>query len=153
MIYVLTGAIQTGKTSALIKWCEGRNDVFGIFTPVVNGKRFFMDARTKKQFQMEANDNEKETISIGRFDFSKVSFEKAIKIVRDEMNKKGWLVIDEIGPLELRKEGFHNVIRQVLKSSSSQLLFVVREGLVDKVTELFELEQFDIITKEKLKEL
>jgi len=112
MIYILTGAIQTGKTSALIKWSANRNDVFGILTPVINGKRFFMNARTKKQFQMEANDNEKETISIGQFNFSKVSFEKAIKIARDEINKKGWLVIDEIGPLELRKEGFYNVINR-----------------------------------------
>ncbi len=113
---------------------------------------FFMDAHSKNQFKMEVDETEKEIISIGRFNFSKAAFEKAIEIIRRSINK-GLLVIDEIGPLELRKEGFYNVIKEALRNHHSQSLFVVREGLADKVTELFELKQFHIMTKEKLQQL
>jgi len=74
-IYILTGKIQSGKTTALMKWAASRNDVFGIFTPVIDGKRFFMDAHTHDQFKMEADKTEKEALSVGRFNFSKDSFE------------------------------------------------------------------------------
>jgi nucleoside-triphosphatase THEP1 len=153
MIYVLTGKIQSGKTTALLKWSANKNDVFGILSPVIDGKRFFMDAHSRNKFKMEADEIEKEIFSIGRFNFSKAAFEKAIKVIRQSINKNGWLVIDEIGPLELRKEGFYNVVKEVFKDHSSQLLFIARDGLVEKVKELFELKQCEIITKEKLEQL
>jgi nucleoside-triphosphatase THEP1 len=153
MIYVLTGKIQSGKTTALLKWSANKNDVFGILSPVIDCKRFFMDAHSRNKFKMEADEIEKEIFSIGRFNFSKAAFEKAIKVIRQSINKNGWLVIDEIGPLELRKEGFYQVIKQSLRDHSTELLFVVREHLVDKAIELFELKQYEIITKEKLKQL
>jgi nucleoside-triphosphatase len=153
MIYILAGEIQTGKTTALLKWSENRNDVFGILTPVIDGKRFFMDAHSKNQFKMEADQGERETFLIGRFKFSKPAFEKAIQIIHDSIDKKGWLVIDEIGPLELRKHGFYNVINEVLRNHAAQILFVVRQGLVEKVTEFFELKKFHIIKKEEWEQL
>src|SRR4030095_16341311 len=152
MIYTLSGPIQTGKTTALIKWSASRNDIFGILTPVVNGKRFFMDAHSGKQFEMEANDVEQEVVSIGRFKFSRAAFEKASQIIDHAINK-GWLVIDEIGPLELNRQGFYEVLRNVLKNHSSYLLLVVREGLVEKVTELFELNRYEVISKDQLARL
>jgi nucleoside-triphosphatase THEP1 len=149
-IYILSGGIQTGKTTALIKWSVNKNDVFGILTPVIDGKRVFMDAHSKNQFEMEADGTDVEIISVGRFRFSKLAFEKAIQIINDSVNKKGWLVIDEIGPLELRKEGFYDVIKKSLEDHPNQLLFVVRENLVDKTIMFFELKQPEIINKEKL---
>jgi nucleoside-triphosphatase THEP1 len=152
-IYILTGAVRTGKTTALVNWCAGKKDVSGILTPVINGRRFFMDAFTKEQFAMEADNAEKEILSIGRFHFSKTAFEKAIQIIRQSVGQPGWLLIDEIGPLELRGEGFYHITKEVLKSHSYKLISVVREGLTDKVGECFQLSDFTIITKEKLKEL
>ena len=99
---------------------------------------------------MEARKNETETIAIGRFIFSKTAFEKASRIIRNAKDKKGWLVIDEIGPLELRKGGFYKALSDVLKNHAAQLLLVVREGLVDKVKEFFELTHYHILTKEEL---
>lgn len=36
------------------------------------------------------------------------------------MHKEGWLVIDEIGPLELSGEGFHDVLKEVLSNRSEK---------------------------------
>jgi len=153
VIYILTGKIQSGKTSALIKWSAGKTDIFGILTPVIDGRRFFMDAHSRIQFRMEAGETEKAILSIGRYNFSKAAFEHAAEIIRQSINKNGGLVIDEIGPLELRKKGFHPVIKESLKNHRAKLLFVIRENLVGEVTELFELKQYEIVTKENLDQL
>lgn len=151
-VFILTGGIQTGKTTALLKWIETRDDVFGILTPVIHGKRFFMDVHTREQFEMEAGEEE-EVFLIGRFRFSKKSFEKATLIIHAAIYKNGWLVIDEIGPLELRQEGFYPIIKEVLKHHPQQLIWVVREKLAENVAAFFELEQFSLIKKEKLEQL
>jgi nucleoside-triphosphatase THEP1 len=152
MIYILSGPIQTGKTTALVKWSATRSDVFGILTPVVNGKRIFMDAHTQDQFEMESNDVEQEVVSIGRFKFSREAFEKASQIIGRAINKS-WLVIDEIGPLELNKEGFYEILRKALENHTQQLLIVVRESLLPRVTEFFQVKSYDVISKEGLMQL
>src|SRR5689334_7055186 len=136
MIFILTAAIRSGKTTSLIKWSAERNDVHGILTPVVEGKRVFMNAATKEQFPMEATGTE-ETLLVGRFVFSKAGFDKAIQIIRDAIDKEGWLIIDEIGPLELRGEGFHDVLNEVLEKRKGKIILVVREGSAELVKELF----------------
>lgn len=135
-IYILTAPIQSGKTTSLIQWSEQRNDVNGILTPVVDGKRVFINAATKEQFAMEATGNE-EAVSIGRFVFSKRGFNKAAQIIRGAIDKDGWLVIDEIGPLEMRGEGFFDAFKEVLAKRNKKLLLVIREGLVNEGIEKF----------------
>jgi nucleoside-triphosphatase THEP1 len=144
-VYILTGRVQTGKTSSLIKWASERKDVYGILTPVINGKRVFMNAQSKEQFPMEAATGEKEVLVTGRFVFSKANFDKAIHIIRNDMNKKGWLILDEIGPMELRDEGFSQLVKEIIEQREDKILFVVREGLVVQVRDHFNLEPFFII--------
>jgi nucleoside-triphosphatase THEP1 len=136
MIYILSAPVQSGKTTSLINWSASGKDVCGILTPIVNGKRIFMNAKTKEQFPMDAT-GEEETLSVGRFEFSKAGFEKAIQIIRDAINRDSWLVIDEIGPLELRSEGFYNVLKEILEVKKEKLLLVVREGTTEKIKDHF----------------
>ncbi len=147
-VYILTAPIQTGKTTSLVNWSEKRNDVYGILTPVVEGKRMFMNANNRQLFLMEAKDGEVETLKVGRFIFSKTNFDKAIQIVRESINKQGWLVIDEIGPMEIRGEGFSNVLKEVLANRQYKTLIVVRdkEDMVEKVKEQFEISNAIIIS-------
>ena len=144
-IYILTGPIQTGKTTSLLNWSANRNDVYGILTPVINGKRVFMNANTKEQFPMEATDGEKEIVSVGRFTFSRIGFEKAIQIIREAIPKNGWLVIDEVGPLELRNKGFSDIIKDLLSTSDQKVILIVREGLAQVVKEYFKIAEAEII--------
>jgi nucleoside-triphosphatase THEP1 len=136
MIYILSAPIQSGKTTSLINWSAARKDVHGILTPVINGKREFMNAQTKERFPMEAR-GEEETLVIGRFVFSKAGFDKAIQIIRNAINNDGWLLIDEIGPLELKGEGFCDVLKEVLESRQEKIVLVVREGMAEKVKDFF----------------
>lgn len=86
---------------------------------------------------MEAEADESAVLSVGRFQFSKNNFDRAIGIIRDAIPQDGWLIIDEIGPLELKGEGFHDVLKEVLGGRKGKLLLVVREGYEAKVTDLF----------------
>jgi nucleoside-triphosphatase THEP1 len=144
MIYILSASIQSGKTTSLINWSATRKDVHGILTPVINGERVFMNAQTKEQFPMEATGGE-EALAIGRFVFSKAGFDKAIQIIRNAINNEGWLVIDEIGPLELKDEGFCDVLKEVLSVQREKILLVVREGITKQVKEYFNLHDTEIL--------
>lgn len=144
MIFILTSPVQSGKTTSLLQWSAQRNDVQGILTPVIAGKRVFLNVATKEQFAMEAT-GEEEVLTIGRFVFSKTAFEKAAQVIRDAVNKDGWLLIDEIGPLELRGEGFCDVFKEVLTKRKNKLLLLVREGLANEVIEKFSVIGSEII--------
>lgn len=140
-IYILTGAIQSGKTTTLMQWSSGRDDVFGILTPVADGKRIFMDVHSGEQFDMEAGPGEKDSLTVGKFAFSKKAFEKAVEILRGGIKeKKGWLLIDEIGPLELRGEGLSDVVNEIPGTENKlHVILVIRESLVDKTINFFQL--------------
>lgn len=138
MIYLLTGPVRSGKTTALVNWANGRHDVFGVLTPDVNGKRVFLDIATAIQFAMEAEPGE-EAIMVGKFSFGKKNFDSAINIIRSAAGENGWLVIDEAGPLELRGEGFAAVLKEVVETRKNKIIIVVREGLTEKICNYFQL--------------
>jgi len=149
-IYILTGPVQSGKTTSLLQWAERRKDVHGILTPVMNGKRVFVDANSKEQFAMEAATGETATLPVGRFNFSKAGFDKAIQIIRNNIHKDGWLIIDEIGPLELRGEGFHDVLKEIFTLRRKKLILVVREDLAGKVAQQFSISQYAAVNNIRL---
>jgi nucleoside-triphosphatase THEP1 len=138
-VFILTGAIHSGKTTSLVKFLKDKN-ASGILTPVINGRRFFLDVKSKEQFAMEAERGEMERIDVGRFHFSKRNFEKARNIISANVESIGWLVIDEIGPLELRGEGFAETLKEILKQRHEKILLVVRAGLTDDVKSFFQIE-------------
>jgi nucleoside-triphosphatase THEP1 len=150
-IFILTGAIRSGKTTALLEWAAKRQNIYGVLTPLVNEKKVFMNVHTGQQFEMEASEREENNLTIGRYTFSKRAFEKAITVLRKAgQENSGWLIIDEIGPLELRQKGFYEIAQQLLHHTSLNIILVVREGLVDSVARLFAMKEFEIVRKEQL---
>ena len=137
-VYILSAPKRSGKTTALVDWTAKRNDIMGILTPDIEGKRVFMNAATREQFPMEASGDEA-TISIGKFNFSIMNFDKAIHIIRQGISFDGWLVIDEIGPLELKGEGFAGVLNEILSKRKAPLLLVVREEMLEILKQQFPL--------------
>ena len=155
-LYILTAPIQSGKTTSLVKWSENRKDVYGILTPDVDGKRIFMNAHTRQLFLMEAKEGEMETFTVGKFIFSKRNFDRAIQIIQVGIDNPGWLVIDEIGPLELKGEGFCNVLKEVLAKRKHNILLVIRnkEDMVKKAKSYFNIiDAEEIQDTEALKKL
>ena len=105
MVYILCRAKGSGKTHSLTQWIENRKEVYGILSPVLEGIRMFLDIENRELFPMEAEPEENETLKVGKYTFSGRSFDRAIAILEQARHKDGWLIIDEVGPLELRGEG------------------------------------------------
>ncbi|MES2772545.1 MAG: nucleoside-triphosphatase [Bacteroidota bacterium] len=146
-ILIVSAAKHSGKTTRLIHWCQDRNDVFGILTPVVDGRRVFVDAHTKETFRMEATETETSILEVGKYRFSKASFARASSIMLDALQQEnGFLIIDEIGPLELRGSGFSETITRILEDERNgvEIIIVVREELLEQVIRRFGLDRFTV---------
>ena len=154
-VFLLKGPVHSGKTTALKEFCMGRLKTGGVLSPVINGKRHFFDIETKETFVMEAISSESNIIQTGKFVFSEAAFNRANNIIQSCISRKFELiVIDEIGPLELRGKGFAETLQHLLSLSlpNTNLLLVVRENIVDDVIHHFQLpaKNINVITIDKL---
>ena len=142
-IFILSGPIRSGKTTRLKEWVINKN-AGGILSPVVEGKRMFYDIQKGEYFPMEASMDEKDVLKVGRFIFSLKSFHRAEKIIVDAIEHSEWVVIDEIGPLELKGAGFCDVLKKILNDHQKDfnLLLVVRDSILQEFLLFFRVKEF-----------
>lgn len=159
MIYVLTGAIRTGKTTALLNWSKTRNDIDGLLCPDdENGKRYFLKVRSLEAFEFEVEVESEKTISIGSFNFLKTAFEDANRYLMS--SAKGdfqYLLIDELGKLELKNQGLHvsvqKLIPKYMLNENQHLILVVRDYLLDVILKHYTISEYSVLKKEDLESL
>ncbi|WP_272021811.1 nucleoside-triphosphatase [Olleya namhaensis] len=164
MIYILTGAIRSGKTTALLHWSKNSSNVDGLLCPDdANGKRYFLKLKSKTIFKLEAeaeNENEiKAIVAIGNFKFLRSAFNEAndYLILEASKTEPKYLIIDEIGKLELKNEGLHvstkALISQFKSNDNTHLILVVRDYLLDAVLEHYGITECSILNTEDLENL
>lgn len=162
-IYILSGDIQTGKSAALNNWAIQKTNagakLGGIINPSIDGIKTFINASTFHSFEMNAKDSESGIIQVGRFRFSKDAFIKAREILTNDLSKPlDYLIIDEIGKLELSNSGLEPVVSQIIDSKDSNMntrsiICVVRASLLEDVLDKYDLKDILVIDKTKLNEL
>ena len=122
--------------------------------PDIKGKRKMIDVRTSEIFEAEAdadNPGNETLINIGRYNFYASSFEKANSIILNELIvAPDWLVIDEVGRLEMQAGGFFPALKKIIpiyrdESCKQRLLLVIRDSLVQPVLNFFEIKNPAII--------
>lgn len=151
-IYILSKAIQTGKTTELLQWCHTQNEVAGILTPDVNGSRKLYDIGLKQYFDFETKEalTTDDITAIGKFNFYTSVFEQAQHIMGNSTQSK-YLVIDEIGRLELNEQrGLEPTLSKVIaqyvnRSVTGTLVLVIRDYLLDNCIEKYQLQEAQII--------
>lgn len=153
MIYILTGDIKTGKTTALLKWINGRTDVFGVLSPKhKDSKRYFLNIKTQETFEMQTSSENEDSITVGHYHFFKSAFKTANNIINNAFEKQtlGFIIIDELGKLELRSEGLHQsavlAIQKTKQHAKLHTIFVVRTTLLEAISK-----RYDIPKSEKLR--
>jgi nucleoside-triphosphatase THEP1 len=145
-IYLLTGPKNSGKSTRLLQWVEKQKSIIGIICPRENGKRelFSIYSNTFKEY--EVDDEKRPVFKIGKYKFLKDSFDWAEnELLKAWESKPQWLVIDEIGPLELQGDGFDKIVKQLLFDSNlpqSNLLIVVREDMIREVISNYNLDKW-----------
>lgn len=136
-IYILVCEKHSGKTTALMQWIKDKKNIAGILSPVVNEERMFYNIANGEYFNMLATANE-ETLLVGKYAFSKAAFDKANTALKETKNQ--FVIIDEIGPLELMGKGFADTLKNILQEKSyTNLLLVVRNGMADDVVNYFSI--------------
>lgn len=149
-VFILTGPVQSGKTTALLNWLVDKK-ISGILTPILEGRRVVYLIKSKQYLPLETSDTQESTISVGRYTFLQSAFDTMNQHLQDNTNADSdWLVVDEVGPLELRSEGLYPALQKILVTASPKVLLVVRESLVQSVIEKFRLEGAQIISKDEL---
>lgn len=144
-IFIVSGPKHSGKTTRVHHWLQTKQNISGILTPVVEGERLFMNVASGEIFGMETTAGRPDAIAVGKYHFDLHAFTRAVHILHKALNKKtGWLVIDEVGPLELRGDGFYTVIKEILLNSdpSVNVVLVIRDTLVKDVISLFAIEEY-----------
>jgi nucleoside-triphosphatase THEP1 len=157
MIYILTGDIRTGKTSALLNWINSRNDVDGLLCPDnEKGKRYFLKVKSQKKIELEVDLESEETISIGPYKFLKSAFDKAndFLILKAKEDKSDYLIIDELGKLELKNQGLHNAAKTLIPDfmydDEKHLILVIRTNLLNEILGHYTILNFTLLQKEEL---
>lgn len=152
MIYIITGAIESGKTKALNDWAKDRDDVYGILTPNNElGSRYLMDLSTQERYPMQAKTQDNMTISVGRYHFYRSAFTKGDHIIEEALSsmEKGYIVIDELGKLELKNKGFYKVARSVIDATQNNpnlhSVLVIRSYLLEDMKDHFDIMRSELM--------
>jgi nucleoside-triphosphatase THEP1 len=141
MTRILAGPVRSGKTTALLAWSHRRDDCGGVLSPDVDGRRVLQDARTGERirWQKDVSDNA-EDVRIGRFVFDHQAFDTAVGWLNAAVADPAvrYVILDEVGPLELSGGGWDAWLRRALPlPSGKELILVVREGLVGSVMDRY----------------
>ncbi|NNF32589.1 MAG: hypothetical protein HKN68_00660 [Saprospiraceae bacterium] len=149
MIYLLVGDIRTGKTTSIYNAVIKRDDVGGFLTPDVDGTRMLYDIASRKRYPFQVDfGSSDQTIKVGRFNFLSSAFDKGREIIFDQLNSASvlYLIIDEVGKLELEDQGFHSLVNILMeKKIDKDVILVVRSFLVEEVVNKYQLRNHKII--------
>lgn len=156
-LILFTAPVQAGKTTWLMHWAKDKPRLGGFLTPDVEGLRYLYTLRDRRlhPFQLTdsaaANMNPAEVISVGRFHFAAPAFELARQTLQEDSRRDcDWLLVDEIGRLELAGAGLEPAAGEAIRryqrgEAQGRLLLVVREPLLEAVVEYYRLEGYTMI--------
>ncbi len=147
-IYILSGKVRSGKTTGLFDRFVENREAAGILAPDQQGERMVYDLETRRRFPLTARSGEGEVWKIGAFSFSVEAFREARDLLRRAfLRSPAWLVIDEIGPLELSGRGLEPVAGRIIRryrhpTYPGNLLLVVREELLSAVLDRYKIREW-----------
>ena len=154
MVKIITGPINSGKSTYLLEDFKTRKNADG-FTCLkvrINNEHIGYELKhlvSSKTIQFIRKINHipedwNEAFRLGmHYSFNKEGFDFAKKIT-DEAFAKGvkCFYIDEVAHLELKDQGFSDILKRVLKSKID-LVLVVREALVEKICEKYGITDYE----------
>lgn len=154
-IYILTGDIRSGKTTALMDWSLKSQDIGGYLTPDKNGVRKLYNIRERSWFPFEVKDPKEsdKIIQIGKFRFHEDAFDKMASIIESDIKAHcQWIAIDEVGKLEVKNKGAHLLVSACIEKVKSRskdinLMLIIRTEILDQAIEKFQLQEAIIISK------
>lgn len=155
-IYIFSQPIRSGKTTTLMQWVKNKSNISGILAPDLDGLRYIYTLHNKEfhRFQVKENYNYKDDpiITVGKYNFLSSSFELAKTAIKNNWSKNEWLIIDEVGKLEVKDSGLEPIVSQTIEhykylSETGKLLLIVRADLLDSVLEKYNIVNYHLINE------
>jgi len=150
-IIIYSGEKGIGKSSYLKKSFGKHLGVEGILQPRMDGIKYLENLSSGEYRQLELHNefHSPGNVRIGDYIFSEAVF----KWGRDTLLNcfllnPSFLIIDEIGPLELAGSGLEPALSKLLillKESETKALLVVRPALIERVIDIYKLEDVRLI--------
>jgi len=145
-IYLVTGAVGEGKTAWLVK-LTGLMKERGISTGGILALRIMEEGKTtgyditdissgsRTPFLRQTGDA---TVGVERFTMDEAGFRAGQRALDPSVNRTmDVVIIDEVGPLELRGQGWSDRIIGLLNETRAILILAVRKNLTEDVKEKF----------------
>lgn len=145
-IVVVSGEINIGKTTALQQWLSTNHHykITGFLTPKTLQERIFLKIDSNTYLKMLAEEDELDSLNIGKYKFSISSFNDITNYTLKSLESKpDFVVLDEIGPLELKGLGFHELLTTLL-GLDSNLILVIRNTLLEQIIQNYKLYIYDL---------
>ncbi|HCS20100.1 MAG TPA: hypothetical protein DIW47_05980 [Bacteroidetes bacterium] len=152
-IILFSRPVRSGKTTELMHAYPLLGSVGGVLCPD-KGELCWLYSISEKFWDPLQSPRaiRGETLEIGRFHFFMDGFENARNLLlRDAEQGFDWLIVDEVGKLEMRnKQGLEPALGQLISGYKSgqyqgKLLLVVRDFLVNEVKSYYGLPDCEVI--------
>jgi nucleoside-triphosphatase THEP1 len=141
-VRLIHGEVGSGKTRRAAVWVESEalagRTVAGVLALKSPAGRQFMDIATGDQMPLEHPVGDEVAIPVGRFRFRQAAFDWAVQRIEQALGSAGSVVIDEVGPLEMRGGGFAPLLDRLERDYPGiERVLLVRSGLVEGVVDRF----------------
>lgn len=155
MIHIICGENNQGKTKRLKSIYINKKEGDGFIAQKIFRDSMFCGyelirlstGESVPQAMVKNLFPEKETplYKQGCFLFFKESFVFADSIIEDIIsNKTNPVFIDEIGPLELRKEGYHKSLKKIFKEDRT-IYITARNNLIFDIIDFYSIKDYSFI--------
>lgn len=153
-VFIITGSVGEGKTSLIQKIVatlkEQNVSIGGILSPriVQNGTTTgydIIDIMTDERVAFLRRTTNEELNKIGNYSILAEGLELGNKALRNALNNKQFIVIDEVGRLELENKGWATNLNDLLTVSHSNLIISVRDSFTAQVINKWNLTGSTII--------
>ena len=156
MIKIVTGPINTGKTTWITRDYKSRSNADGFACRKIREndehigyELVHLATGETCQFIRKINhipDGWNEAFRLGmHYTFNKEGFAFANKICDEALaNGVSCFYLDEVAHLELKGQGFADILKRVL-IAKVDLILVVREALIEKICDAFNIKDYEIV--------
>ena len=154
-VLIITGEVHQGKTTFLAQLLQAMQ-ARGIPTagflskavPCENGKRAYeLEFFPSGELQSLAVEEPREGWqTFRRYSFNPLAWEAGSKLlIEASTGKNTWLVLDELGPMEVEGLGWHKLTNRLLKLQHPKMIWVVRKNQLDAIIAEFKPENIRIV--------
>lgn len=155
-ILIYSEPVHSGKSTRLMNWCARQEKIQGFVSPDVDYRRKLYDLSEQKLYEFEVTESDdRPAVIIGHYQFLLDTFHRAHAILKDmekncqEADASYFWMIDEIGKLELKGNGFEPAFSSFLETfklnGKGTLVLVVRDYLLEEVIAHYHLSSAKVI--------